>query len=187
MTIMVLSVVVAVTLAIVELSLKQLQLSVDTRDSEVAFHAANAGLECARYWRRVASTSLEAPTGTGVPGGVMECMSSVSSSSLLRTSASGDGLDVTGGTIGRFTKSMTWNLNRCSVIDMLVIVSGTTSSAVVTAEAGNLNQVFANYPTASKTCPPGAKCTIVSAAGYNSSCANINTAGTLKREVLLEF
>ena len=42
MTIMVLGVVLSVTLAIVELSLQHLALSVDFKDSEIAFHAANA-------------------------------------------------------------------------------------------------------------------------------------------------
>ena len=67
MTVMVLSVVLSVTLAIVELTLQQLALSVDSRDSEVAFHAANAGLECARYTRRNASTTFEGGSGIGSP------------------------------------------------------------------------------------------------------------------------
>ena len=59
MTLLVVAVVVSITLAVIELSIKQLNLAVTAKDSEIAFHAANAGMECVRYARRTASTSLE--------------------------------------------------------------------------------------------------------------------------------
>jgi hypothetical protein len=40
------AVVVSITLAVIELTIKQLNLTVTAKDSEIAFHAANAGIEC---------------------------------------------------------------------------------------------------------------------------------------------
>lgn len=51
LTLIVLSVVIAVTLSLVELSIKKLQLSIDTRDSEQVFHAATTAMECGMYLR----------------------------------------------------------------------------------------------------------------------------------------
>jgi len=46
MTLLIISVVLSVALTTLSLSIKQTRLATDTRDAEVAFHAANAGLEC---------------------------------------------------------------------------------------------------------------------------------------------
>lgn len=59
MTLIVVSVVVSIGLTVLDLSIKQVRLSTNAKESEIAFHAANAGMECARYWRRAASTTVE--------------------------------------------------------------------------------------------------------------------------------
>ena len=51
-SLIVVSVVLSVGLVILDLTIKQVRLAATTADSETAFHAANAGMECARYWRR---------------------------------------------------------------------------------------------------------------------------------------
>jgi hypothetical protein len=47
----VVGVVLSIGLSILNLSISQVRLSTDAKESEAAFHAANAGMECARYWR----------------------------------------------------------------------------------------------------------------------------------------
>ena len=190
MTIMVLSVVLSVTLAIVELSLKQLALSVDTRDSEIAFHAANAGLECARYTRRMASTTIEA--GNAVR---FNCFG-LSPSLVAKTANASDGLDIESGAsegnVYRYQTNLSWSgtTNRCSSIDMVTIImnANSTSNLVLTADNGDsLGTIFPEYPGSKKTCAPGAVCTIVAVRGYNAPCNSLTNPGTLKRQVLLEF
>lgn len=185
MTIMVLSVVISVTLAVVELSLKQLALSVDTRDSEIAFHAANAGLECARYTRRYASSSFENNNAV-----TMNCFGN--SSTMTRLSS--PSVEVRGGTgpglVREYTKSISWGINHCSEMDIIVLVVPTTSAsaAILTGPSNrNLNTVIPSYPAATKSCEIGGVCTIISVSGYNTTCSNFLDRGVLKRQVLLEF
>ena len=192
MTVMVLSVVLSVTLAIVELTLQQLALSVDSRDSEVAFHAANAGLECARYTRRNASTTFEGGSGIGGPIS-MECFG-LPPSNMSRPAASGVEI-MSGATapatgkVREYKKQLTWSGNRCSEMDILVMLPDPTVDLVIKAPSGgHLNTVFPSYPTPSKRCESGGVCTIISVSGYNVPCGAGTTAeGTLKRQVLLEF
>ena len=51
MSLIVVSVVISIGLVVLDLTLKQLRLSTNSKDSETAFHATNAAMECARYWR----------------------------------------------------------------------------------------------------------------------------------------
>ncbi|MFW6210467.1 MAG: hypothetical protein ACOC4E_03185, partial [Patescibacteria group bacterium] len=48
-TLLVVGVVLAVGAVLLDLTIKQVQLSSTAKDSEIAFHAANAGMECARF------------------------------------------------------------------------------------------------------------------------------------------
>lgn len=52
------SIVLAIGISILNITLKEYQLSGLSRDSEIAFYAADAGLECALYW----DTGVEPPT-----------------------------------------------------------------------------------------------------------------------------
>ncbi len=193
MTIMVLGVVLSVTLAIVELSLQHLALSVDSKDSEIAFHAANAGLECARYYRRHASSSFESGAtpishscfGTTTPKFVRV------PDALLDVSTSTSAVGVVG-TVFRYKASIRSGINRCSVIDMVTMVVSTSSTRdlIMSAPSGDLGDIFSGYAKKTKRCAPGAVCTLASVAGYNAGCipaSNLSADGVLKRQVLLEF
>jgi hypothetical protein len=185
MTMMVLSVVLAVTLAIVELTLKQLALSVDSRESEIAFHAANAGLECARYTRRSASTTIEngANSATLKCFGVNTTIVKVATSAIAVATTSNGAI----GDIFRYQKSVSWGGNRCSEIDMITMVVSTSSPASLIMAPLPGQALFPGYPYATKSCAPGGVCTIASVAGYDSLCTGTTSDGVLKRQVLLEF
>jgi len=185
-TIMVVSVVVAVTLAIVELSMKQLELSVNSVDSELAFQAANAGLECARFWRRDQSDEFE----NGDPV-TFDCFdqSTTSNDSALTITQTGVG------EVYLYNAELSWGaapFERCSQMDIIsMVVPATTTPPGVTLGNGtgsnSLKRVLAGYPSNSTTCDPGGQCTIMSVTGYSSSCINKNQSGTQRREILLEF
>ncbi len=183
-TILVLSVVVAVTLAIVELSLKQLKLSVDSTDSEIAFHAANAGLECARYIRRVHSDDFE----NGDPINV-ECFDdadTVSREASLGFSTSGVGAN---GAVYRYQHDIEWGTapsERCTSMDIIVVVA-TSTVTIGGSGAATLKNRINGYETDEKVCEAGERCTIMSVVGYSSSCSGISNPGVLKREILLEL
>ena len=186
MTMMVLSVVLAVTLAIVELTLKQLSLSVDSRDSEIAFHAANAGLECARYTRRSASTTFERGANS-VPfncfATTTPLLKKVATTSLGVATISNGAI----GDIHRYKTNISWGSNRCSAIDMITMIVSTSSPSNLIMVPLPGEFLFPGYVASQKSCAPGGVCTIASVAGYNVTCGSIANDGVLKREVLLEF
>ncbi len=69
MALIVVSVVISIGLSVLDLTLKQVRLSTNSKDSEIVFHAANAGLECARYWLNKRYFDIEngVPIGSGSP------------------------------------------------------------------------------------------------------------------------
>ncbi len=183
MTLLVVAAVVSITLAVIELTIKQLNLTVTARDSEIAFHAANAGLECARYVRRVASSSFEV-VGTPLDTIDFECFNR--SQELDLTSY--PGLATNGnGEIRRYAGEVTWGTNdRCSVVDMLVMIVPDTETSDL--EITNLDTLYQGFPSGdTKACNPGARCTVAQVTGYNRGCSDTSLAGTVRREILLEF
>lgn len=179
LTLLVVTVVVSVTLAVVELSIKQINLSVTAKDSEIAFYASNAGMECARYANRLASSTIE--NGTNA-------FSAPCFNDDVDFTRRAHGLSVSGdGDVYRYQSEVSWpTSDRCSQIDMVVMVVPATDSGNTTIS--NFNTIYPGYPTGkTKTCTPGSKCTIASVTGFNKSCGAITGAGTVRREILLEF
>ncbi|MEZ4104118.1 MAG: hypothetical protein R3B60_02410 [Candidatus Paceibacterota bacterium] len=174
----VVGVVVSVGLTLLDLTIKQLGLSTNSRDSEMAFHAANAGLECASYWRNYEYANLE--SGNNI---TLECFGDTDSDTPITDPSAGDGES------HLYHFQFDWGptgAERCSDVRMLLMVSdnGTTGSVV-----NNVDDVtmIPSYPYGStKTCEPGGRCAVISVRGYNKTCSNIGSTGTLEREVLLE-
>lgn len=194
-TLLMVGVILSVTLAIVELGTKQLALSVSARDSEVAFQAANAALECAERVRRSASSTIE--LGNEL---TFDCFGkSVSvinnASALLRVKSGNFVNNVVSSYQTSNMAGISWAGSaaddRCSEIDLLaeMVAIDAPGPLVIDAKAGNhsLKNLFPNYSSASKSCPPGGKCTLAVARGYSAPCGQKNAVGVQKREILLEF
>lgn len=183
LTIIVIGVVLAVTLSSLNLSIKQVRLSVDTRDSEVAFHAANAGLECIRHWRRAAAADFESGSNFGI-----ECFSSSDPGSASSVPIDGDGEAY------MYEYQITWGgsgtSQRCSQMRFMVITASIDSDDGVTVT--DMQNHLAGYPAESKVCEPGGVCTVFSSQGYSAACppSGIDGSfplGTIQREILVEF
>lgn len=181
MTLIVVSVVISVGLTLIDLTIKQLRLSTGSRDSEVAFHAANAGVECARYWRLASSTAFEEGTGDAVP---MLCFGALAPVSPTKdTDPVFNGPD----DIYKYDVQFSWgsgSAQRCSQITMVTLSSNPTSAGVSLSDVPNYVE---GYPEQDKNCIAGGRCTILSVRGFNKPCASINQVGTVQREVLLEL
>lgn len=173
MSLIVVSVVVSIGLTVLDLTLKQLRLSTNSKDSESAFHAANAGLECARYWREIASSTME----TG--GNITPSCFGVSAGTV---SASTAGLPADA---FLYNMQIDWTgTPRCSQMSTLVIKSGLSATTTV----NNMTTLMPGYPDGNtKECSPGARCTVVSIRGYSRGCSQVTVPGTVQREVLLEL
>lgn len=174
MALIVVSVVISIGLSVLDLTLKQVRLSTNSKDSEIVFHAANAGLECARYWLNKNYAEIEAgqnisPTCFGV-----------SPNSITKTSPS-----AVGGLAYKYQMDFTWGTasDRCSKITILTLVSNSTNDTVV----NNMQSVIPGYPDSTKTCGPSGRCSVISIQGFNRACSMLSSPGTLQREVLLQL
>ncbi len=183
MTLIVVTVVIAIGLTVLDLSTKQVRLSTNAKDSEIAFHAANAGMECARYWRRQSSALME----SGQPISP-SCFSVVAADARL---AAINPSDLSGdGEAYLYKYSFSWGTspnNRCTKVINLVMVADPTGTRLLTLR--NMKDYIAGFPATSgiKTCTPGERCTVLSVRGHNKECALNPGYGTVEREVLLQF
>jgi hypothetical protein len=186
MTLLVVSAIVSITATIVELSMKQLDLSVTSRDSEIAFHAANSGMECARYTRRMASTTFDTLNPGSTAGDIpFYCFNG--DAELEQKGHPLDTIDEDDeAVVFRFAGDIDWPTgDRCSLIDMVVIVprDGATDSVEIT----NLEELYLGFTGTEKECDPGEVCTVAQVTGYSAACADKDAVGVVRREILLEF
>lgn len=187
MSILAISVVLAITLATISLTIKQTQLATDSRDSEVAFHAASAGLECVRHWRRFSAEEYE--DGQSVP---INCfrVNSVSPDNAgnhqITSDVEGDG------EVYNYTYRISWGVGqaeRCSEMKFILLVTDFDGSGL-TLE--NVSEYITGYPRAddTKECESGGLCTIFSSRGYSTSCPAAGEnfpIGTVQRDIYIEF
>jgi Tfp pilus assembly protein PilX len=183
MSLIVVGVLLSIGLTYLDLSTSQVQLSTNSRDSERSFHAANAGMECGRYWRRVSSDLME--TGQDI---VPDCFDAAATPTISPTTlGTAEGL-VGDGVAYVYSYEFTWGTNndRCSQITSLVMVANDPSTQTLEL-TGVATQVPGYTGADPKICVPGERCTILSSRGYNQDCSNTTNFGTIQREVLLEF
>jgi type II secretory pathway pseudopilin PulG len=177
MSLIVVGVLISIGLTVLELTISQVRLATNARDSETAFHAANAGLECALYWRRQAADSME--TGQDISVDCFGESTGLVSPTNIVSGADGDAY--------LYTYELTWGTNndRCSEANTLVASSTPTGSGVTIS---NVASYIAGYTGGTNfTCDAGGRCTIMSVRGYNKACGQTTTYGTVQREVLLQF
>jgi Tfp pilus assembly protein PilX len=176
MTLIVVSVLISIGLTVLDLSIKQVRLSTNARESEIAFHAANAGMECARYWRRAASTTME--VGGAITPACFSGTLTTNSRSTVSSDANGD--------VFRYSYAITWaSGNHCSQVTALV-ASTTPAGAGLTIS--NMQTLVTGYPDGNtKTCGAGERCTVLSVRGFNRPCTGVTGYGVVQREVLLQF
>ena len=176
MALIVVVVVVSVGLTILDLSIKQLNLSTNSKDSEIALHAANAGLECAQYWRFKEANKLE--NGEDM---TINCFAKSGTDNSVVDHGAGTAhvyeynFEFDWGDAGAF---------RCSKMKMLMFVSDNDSSG---ATLNDIDSLIPGYPSGTdKECDAGGRCAVISVQGYNKTCGDIGSYGTIQREVLLE-
>ncbi len=173
-TLVIISVVISIGITLVDLTLKQLRLANNSKDSESAFHAANAGAECVRYWRIKESDKFEA----GLVQIPVTCFDAAVVDSVPT--------ELVAGSVYRHDFEISWAANtRCSKVRMITISSDPDAAAAVNFVG--IQAIIPGYPVNVKSCNPGGRCSIISVQGYNRSCANINEIGTIQREVLLDL
>lgn len=177
-TLLVVSVLIAIGLTVLDLTIKQVRLSSNAKESETAFHAANAGVECGRYWRRIASSTME--SGGAISPTCFSASPYVNTKQQINSGVSGNGQ------VYLYTYSFSWGAKpRCSVMQTLVMVATPLGGGLTLA---NVPSIVPGYPNSNpKTCTAGERCTILSTRGYNRNCDTVSGYGSVEREVLLQF
>ena len=178
MTLIVVTVVVSIGLSILSLSIKQAQLSTNAKESEIAFHAANAGSECARLVRK--QNTLATEQGQDISPSCFGVNSDPDSVTPTTPAKIGDG------DVYLYHYNFTWGTDvRCTDIYMLVASSSPVGAGVTTT---NMSSIVPGYPNGTDSyCEPGSRCTVLSVQGYNKGCNSLNAPGVVQRDVLLEY
>jgi hypothetical protein len=168
LALLVASVALAIGLSLLDITVKQLTLNTTVQESEVAFQAAAAGMNCLQFARN------QEPIESQIDGGNFNVP-------CLQTSLSFIDSD-TSLFSQRFIEQFDWTTNGGDTlcIDTLMVVVDATAAA----------RVFnAPYNEPAKTCTMGDVCTYAYSRGYNRSCADI-AAGSIfavQRELTAEF
>lgn len=148
------SIILAIGLSILTITLKEYLLSATARESEMAFSAADAGMECALYW-----------SNSNAAGGFNKFSTAGSSINCMGNSISNVG--VVNGAPGTLAKTSS-----------LSIDWGSPQPVCSKIEVTRYDPQH-DHPDGS-TCPVGTCMKIISR-GYNRSCANISDPHAVER------
>lgn len=190
-TLLLMGVLLGVSASLLNLTLKQFQLSSIAYDSERAFQAASAGIECALYHDfpkpsvgnspfTVPGNGIEQPGPPASPP-MISCMGSASIGSDDNSNLpwytdpdTSNGLAISGGE-QRFQFS--WgNPAVCTEFSVYKFYS-LTSSVDMWVNTINMNIDRDGDPATVEPCPQGSECTIIQSRGYNVACADIASGG----------
>lgn len=170
------SVVLAIGVSILDVSINQINLSATARESEFAFQAAHAGMDCMQFWRTERSSRY---TGS-LPNANIDCFGVNAS-----PSTKGATQVVTGGIVDKYDYQFNWGSPaRCTQVEMYVI-NAQTGNVTYTHPTNNAVGTNANGVI---TCRMGTSCTVVTSSGFNRSCSELaSSIYSVERELTLEF
>lgn len=162
MTLLIMSVLLGVSASLAHITLKQLQLTSVAYSSEIAFQAANAGMECVFYHDfSPAIAAFDVPgDGTRQSSATsIGCMGAGSVVSMSGPAASGEEQ--------RF--QFTWGGSGQTMCSDVSVYKFYSTSAPVPV-------VIDGVTYRADDCPAGSVCTVVQSRGYNTSCASVSSA-----------
>ena len=193
LSIIIASVVLAIGIALLKISISQLQLSATGRESETAFQAAQSMAECLMYhryhtpdWFTAKPGDVEPPNTPDAPAPllnapVIDCMGGgpiESSASVIQNT---DGHHVV-----KFHYVYDWgspDQRLCSSGDMYVMVPLDDSWVSLSVPGAS----FGPDGDGRKQCPAGSICTIFIVQGYNRPCAELQSSlFAVQRELTIE-
>ena len=166
------SVALSIGIALLGLTVKQLDLSVTARDSEVAFHVASAGIECLQWFRYQNANDLLQNDDRNLHDITVRCFGQTIA---FNDQNSNNRREYDVSATGSFGGS-----NFCVQMDL----------GIVTVDASNRSRDFGSFGV-SGDCPEGDACTVAHARGYNVPCNAsgdpVTTQFSVQRELTAEF
>ena len=189
LTLVIVSVVLAIGLSLLQITSKQASLSSVARESEIALNAATTGTECMQYYRARPETEaafLNKPYND-VP--VNESARTTLLNSLKCGDVNSDSLDREVLAAGKvFNYVYVYNIdygNSDTTDDTCVEVSLYMTD--LGGDSSNIDQALADEGLDSLTCSAGSICTTIFSRGYNRPCDQLDSIFTVQRELTVEY
>ena len=172
LTLVVTSIVLAVGLSLMHITLKQFTLSSIARDSEIAFHAANTGLECLQYHRENNEAELIDTGDTSAP--TYQC-----ADTAYETASTDHDLNIgTGRLVFNYEYQYDVGNDACTEVSLYILDARTATADITHTANEGLDEI---------TCVQGAICTTIFSRGFNRSCSNLNSIFTVQRELTIQY
>ncbi len=189
-TLVVVSVVLAIGLSLLFVTTRQYLLAVTAIESEKSFQAAQIGLECMRYHRNQTATRAQLlKEGTPTPPPPALACAGVTSSSLAQASSL---YNNTGRLLYNYRYRYDISVAGASVCsepslyiaDFRNYNPANPADREFSVNLGSLG-VYEGLPAI--TCTAGTICTAVFARGYNRPCGQLDSIFTVQREITVEY
>lgn len=181
MTLLLISVLLGISAALLNVSLRQYQFSGIAVSSETAFQAASAGIECATYQDTTGQELVSGRIGFSVNGDNTATSAINNLTCMGATDNNGD-TDIDGVTSGDeqdFEFTWGWGSSETDVCTQISIYKFKDDDDDIDVEP------FLGRPG---TCDQGTECTIIKSRGYNVACASISTnPRAIERELLYYY
>lgn len=189
LTLVVITVILAVGLTLLQITMKQLSLSAISRESEIAFYAASTGIECMQFWRSVppARAALLHEGWDGEPYDpsepvYLECGDTNPVSYEEVTSLIDENIYVYKYSYNLSYDPLTTTDDTC--------VETTLFLTDLREETSNADEDISDFNEGLKeiSCDAGTICTTIFSRGYNRSCGDdLNSLFTVQRELTIEY
>ena len=176
LSLIVVSVTLAVGLSLLNITLKQFTLSATARDSEMAFHAANTGLECMQYFRehdawRTVLLNDDANPATAAPA--FWCAHKAPSYTGTRHYLNTNRDQYVYNYVYRYS------VNESCIETSMYLMDLRESSYPLTRTVNEgLEQI---------SCVSGVVCTTIFSRGYNRACSDLDSIRIVQRELTIQF
>lgn len=180
LTLIVVSVVLAIGLSLLNITLKQFTLSATARESEIAFHIANAGLECMQYHRNDPGTRTVLLNDDADPGTSAPSLSCPGSTTPGPSYAATNHYLNPGADEYVYNYIYRYNLENDTCIETsMYLIDARDSDDTITRSI--------NEGLSSISCSEGAVCTTIFSRGYNRSCGDLGSIRTVQRELTIQY
>jgi len=176
-TLVVVSVVLAIGLSLLFVTTKQYLLAITAIESEKAFQAAQIGLECMRYHREqpVTRAQLLRESGNWPPALSCAGVSPNTPPGIQATTLFND----SGRLLYNYKYQYNINTNQCAEPSIYIAdLRNATVDLIYTVTGEGLGTI---------ECKAGTLCTVVFGRGYNRPCNQLNSIYTIQREITVEY
>ena len=177
LTLVVVSIILAIGLSMLNITMKQLTLSNLARESEIALHAASSGIECMQF-HRVDPRTRQILLNEDSDPDTTEPLLSCAGTTPINSSTNHDLNLTTNGLLYNYLYDYDVDGDKCVETSMYLIDLRNETSDVTRTVNEGLDEI---------SCDGGSVCTTIFSRGFNRACADIDGPFTVQRELTIEF